>query len=232
MNSQRLGDYFKKQAKPSGNYVNIEIDNVYETLRALAAFFYRKKHEWVAICFLNANFVCKSIWFNKGSDHTQARLGLTVQDVGNRAEALKCKYVIIAHNHPISSFNMPRHSTRRENIAASYAQKELQFGFSATDRRTGETWRAYLVSRNIGFAQAVIVAGDILLEGNEEIIDNFRSNRLQLHKSDGNSYSMSIAAVLIALLAGVFLFPRLSGYVLPFLVIIVVVFLIIHFATY
>ncbi|MDD2402121.1 MAG: hypothetical protein PHI90_07330 [Clostridia bacterium] len=228
MDNQQLGEWLKKRAKASGNYVSVEIDNVYNTLEALATFFYMKKHEWIAICFLDENFICKSIWFNKGMDHTQVHLGISVQEAVSHAKEIRCSFIITAHNHPISSFDRPQYNTRRENIAASYALKEAQFAFSETDETTATFWGTYLNSRKIGYAEVVLVAGDKLIQGDEEIINNFSINKAKYSKNkiinsnngDSNYMLFFLIVIFTVLLSK---FPYQVGALIPYMLLVLLI---------
>jgi hypothetical protein len=175
--NKQLGKMLKKQAKPSGNLVFVEIQNVYNTLDTLATFFYQKKHEWIAICFFDEQFTCKLIWFNKGENRSKVTLELSIDNAINIASQHNCRYIIAVHNHPLSSFDIPDLGSRRANIYASYAQKEAISYFSDTDMKTYHLWEESCCEKQIGYADVLLVAGDIKIIGNSELIANFSENR-------------------------------------------------------
>lgn len=91
MDNEILGKKLKKLAKAKGNCVEVDIQNVFNTLDALSHFFYRKKHEWIAICFFTEQFRCRLIWFNKGVDRYLAQIGISHQEVIDKAKSLDIK---------------------------------------------------------------------------------------------------------------------------------------------
>jgi hypothetical protein len=173
---EEIGSWLKKEAKPKGSFVKVDIPNAYRTLNALGSFFKYKKHEWIAICFLDEAFACRLIWFNKGPDRRSVgsflSIGKAVREV---APEVRARHLLIAHNHPLSSYDIPDYGWRSMNIAASYAHKDAITEFSEKDLETGDSEANACRQAGLGFAQAVLVAGDIKLEGDKEIVDNFRA---------------------------------------------------------
>lgn len=212
MNSKRNSDIrritgkdLKEKAKPTGNFVPVEIDNVYELCQVMGEFFYGKKHEWIAVCFLDENFRCKLIWFNKGADHRSVPLLITPGEAISIAKSNHLKYLIIMHNHPLSSKIIPDYGSRRRNIEARYFYKEQLRDFSGADKAAARFWSDSLKMEGIGYADVVFVAGDYRIEGDKEIIDNLKSNRPFLEKlgTSGGCLSwtllISISIVCVAL---------------------------------
>lgn len=176
MNHESYGKRLKKSAKAKGNFVSVDIYNVYNLLHTLSYFFYKKHHEWVAISFLNENFKCNKIWFNKGPDHTNVSLNLDPKEIIEYAERFNSKYIIISHNHPASSKLIPNYKTKHENIQANKRlQKEL-FDFSDQDLKSANVYNSYIDKAGLGFAEAVFVAGDYKISGNKKLVDNFSEN--------------------------------------------------------
>ena len=177
MNSHTLGTALKKEAKASGSFVQVDVANVYDTLAALSHFFYRKKHEWMAICFLDKGFSCRLIWFNKGPSHTMVPMGLSAEDIIAAARNIDARHVVVAHNHPISSYDMPDYGTRRMNIQASRARKRAILGFSDMDTSLDLVLEPSLREEGIGYAAAVFVAGEYKLHGDDCLLENYNANR-------------------------------------------------------
>lgn len=177
MQHEALGNELKKKARAEGNFVPVNIKNVYHLLETLSVFFYRKHHEWSAICFLKQDFLCNRIWFNKGPNRTIVQRGLQPEEVVTKASKLDTQYIIVAHNHPVSSKDLPDYGSRSANIQASYDLKEQQFGFSAQDNLTFDYYSEYISQVGLGYADAVFVAGDYQIYGDEAIIDNFNSKQ-------------------------------------------------------
>lgn len=176
--NRQLANRLKKVAKPSGKLHAVEIYNVYNTLDTLAWFFYQKKHEWGAICLLDEHFICRFIWFIKGENRFSVNQGITAEEIIDIALQNSCKYIITAHNHPVSSLDRPDYGSRRANIYASYAHKEAVLEFSDIDYNTAEHWLEQCHTRQIGFADALLVARDVKLRGDNELVENYRMNKV------------------------------------------------------
>lgn len=202
MNHKELGYKLKESAKAKGNFVTVDINNVYNLLQSLSHFFYKKHHEWAAICFLNENFVCNQIWFNKGPDHTTVSLGLAPKEIIEYGVKYEAKYIIIAHNHPASSKLIPDYKIKFENIQAN---KELQrelFNFSDQDSKSANYYGSYLQENGLGFADVVFVAGDYKIFGNEEIVENFEENRKTSETNVGCLTPAIISFIIFLLIIG------------------------------
>ena len=177
MDYKREGKRLKKKAKSKGNFVSVNIPNSYALMETLAHFFYQKHHEWAAICFLDSTYSCKKIWFNKGPDHTTVSLGLTPEQIVNKASNIKAQNIIIAHNHPVSSKDMPNYTSKSASIRAQKQLKRQQFGFSPQDKLSGAHYDAELTTKELNVAEAVFVAGSYQIEGEAKIVDTYKRNR-------------------------------------------------------
>jgi hypothetical protein len=177
MNHKELGMRLKQSANAGGNFVLVNIDNMYNLLEVLSYFFYKKHHEWAAICFINQNFVCNKIWFNKGPDHTTVSLGLSPEEIIEFGIKFKSKYIVVAHNHPASNKMLPNYKTRFENIQANKRLQKEIFDFSDQDIKSAHYYQAYLHENQLGSAEAVFVAGSYKISGDETIVNNFTENK-------------------------------------------------------
>lgn len=177
MDNYVLGNALKRIAKASGNFVQVDIVNVYNTLDTLSRFFHGKKHEWIAICFLDENFTCNLIWFNKGSTHQEVSIGLSPLEAIKKAQEYGHKYIIVAHNHPISSHDLPNYGRRKLNIQASYAHKRALLNFSNQDISSGSKWVDILSKEGIAYVETVFVAGTYKTYGDRGLIDNYNMNK-------------------------------------------------------
>ncbi len=173
------GNRLKKKAKGDGGFVSMRFTSLYGLLQSLARFFYQKHHEWVAIAFLREDWSTQKIWFNKGESHRSVTYGLEPREVLKYARKFDAKYVIDAHNHPLSSKDRPDYGSRRANIAASYQQKRDQFGFSDTDNLSTANYSTKPENRGLKYADVVYVAGDYQIRGDDEIIDKFSEEKRQ-----------------------------------------------------
>ncbi len=173
MSNIDLGRQLKSLAKPAGNFVKVNIANVYDTLETLSTFFYSKKHEWVAICFLDEQHACKLIWFNKGPNHRTVPLKLSPQQAFEVGGQIGTKSIIVAHNHPMSSQDIPDYGMRSLNIQASYEHKVQILDFSDADLSLRTNWRGFLETKGLSHADAVFVAGTYTINGHEHIIYNY-----------------------------------------------------------
>lgn len=100
--------------------MEVNISNVYNLLQSLSYFFYRKKHEWCAVCFLDKDFNCNNtIWFNKGPDNRSVTFLLPINQIITKAKRLNAHYIITMHNHPLSVSDIPSYGTRSANIRVS-----------------------------------------------------------------------------------------------------------------
>jgi len=177
MNNEITGKELKKFAKARGNFVKTNIHNLYNTLDVLAHFFYRKKHEWIAICFIDEDFFCKLIWFNKGANHKTANIELPLNEAVAVAKKNNIKYVVLSHNHPVSSYDLPDYGSRRLNIQASYDLKAGLLGFSDQDKISGAHWRSIFNEAGVRYADAVFVAGNYQINGDSQIVENYNQNK-------------------------------------------------------
>ena len=177
MTNESIGKELKKFAKARGNFVKVDIQNVHNCLNSLSYFFYRKKHEWIAICFIDQEFICKLIWFNKGHNYQAATIDLPIIDAIEVAKKNNIKYIVLSHNHPVSSNYLPDQGSRRANIQASYALKSGLLGFSQQDKISGSYWQNTLQENEIGYADALFVAGNYKIIGDTNLIDNYNQNK-------------------------------------------------------
>ena len=182
----------------------------------------------IAICFLDEHFICKLLWFKKGHDHTSVYFGMSAEEAVNIAYNQDSKYILVVHNHPLSSLDMPDYGSRRNNIQASYAYKEAILDFSDTDLNTANYWSMRCREANLGYAQAVLVAGDIKISGDEQLVNNFSVNK-PLFPSSNSSVNQASASgwfwlliiSIIISLASVFpklLFPLIVMFLIMFFI--------------
>lgn len=167
-----LGAHFKAVAKAKGGFVKTDIPSVYDTLQALAYFFYMKKHEWIALCFFDPKFTCKLIWFNKGPNRAMVPSHLPPEMASETGKGLGILAVVLAHNHPVSSFDMPDYGSKSLNIEAAREHKVQLLGFSDIDLSSRQLWQASFSAKSIAYAEAVFVAGSYMLEGHKSITEN------------------------------------------------------------
>ena len=177
MNNEATGKELKKLARARGNFVKVNIPNFYNTLDTLSYFFYRKKHEWIAICFIDNEFLCRLIWFNKGTNHQAANIELSVEEAIEVARKNDINYIVLSHNHPVSSYGLPDYGSRRLNIQASYDLKAGLLGFSDQDKISGAYWQNVLNETGIRYADAVFVAGTYKISGDSQLIENYNQNK-------------------------------------------------------
>lgn len=177
MNNEAIGKELKRLAKSHGNFIHVDIADIYNTLDTLSYFFYRKKHEWIAICFIDEEFICRLIWFNKGVSRQATHIGLSPEEAITQSENHNTKYIILAHNHPVSSFDLQDYGSRRLNIQASYDLKAGLLDFSEQDKISGNMWYSTLDEKGIRYADAVFVAGEYKISGNAELIENYEGSK-------------------------------------------------------
>lgn len=169
MNNEATGKGLKKLARARGNFVKVNISNLYNALDTLSYFFYRKKHEWIAICFIDEDFFCRLIWFNKGVNHQAVNIELPLEEAVVVARENNIKYIVLSHNHPVSSYDLPDYGSRRLNIQASYELKAGLLGFSAQDKISGAHWQSVFNEAGIGYADAVFAAGNYEISGDSQL---------------------------------------------------------------
>lgn len=186
-----IGNKLKKKANSDGKVVSVRINNLYGLLQSLSRFFYRKHHEWVALAFVREDYSTRKIWFNKGSSHDEVQYGLDPPELLKYARRFNADLVIDGHNHPVSSKDIPDYGSRRANIAASYRQKEAQFGFSDTDDMSTSNYATFLEDHGIKHADVVYVAGDYQIRGEQEVIDRFTKEKNRSQRSSGPSRDSS-----------------------------------------
>ena len=191
MINETLGTQFKKIARVKGNFVETNICNLYNVLDTLSIFFYRKKHEWIAICFLDNEFICKLIWFNKGASHKSANIELSIEKAIEVAIEKNIKYIVLSHNHPISYQDLPDYGSRRLNIQASYDLKSGLLGFSDQDMISGSIWQSAFNDVGIGYADAVFVAGNYKISGDSQLIDNYNQHKPSISYGGGGCFISS-----------------------------------------
>ncbi len=131
----------------------------------------------MAVGFLDAECRCRLVWLNKGPNHRRVPLVLSQDEVVTTAKNKGARFVLLAHNHPISSFDRPNYKTRRMNIQASRALKRAQSRFSEADDAFGAAIRLRLEAEGIGLAEAVIIAGTAVLRGDEQVIQNYQAHK-------------------------------------------------------
>jgi len=180
VNHEKIGKELKQKAKSKGDFVTVNFENVDDLLKSLSYFFYRKHHEWIAICFINKNFKCHHIWFNKGPNYTSVTLGLTPFDIVDYAEEFDCKHILIVHNHPASGKMHEKHFTRYENIIANKHLQRKILGFSDQDNTMAEDYDLYLQENHLKLTKVVFVAGKYKVSTthrDQEVVNNIRKNK-------------------------------------------------------
>jgi hypothetical protein len=146
-------------------------------------FFYRKKHEWFAVCFFDENFICRWIWIEKGHDRFSVTPKLFIEESINFSNHNGLKYAILAHNHPLSSLDLPKYGNY---INASYEYKKQSLAFSRADKQLFENWKELCGINNIEISHSLFVAGEIKIAGNYKILNNYNLNKPFFRKFKGN----------------------------------------------
>lgn len=199
MKNQELGDYLKSKAKSSGDFIPIYLPSAYHTLDVLTHFFFQKKHEWIAFCFLDRFFQCHAIWLEKGKNVNSVNPSISKGGVIKFSKLNNFKHVIMAHNHTITSDDISYFRSYGININSSIDVKRQQFlKFSEGDKVYAKLWLEACKKEDIGFISAVIVGGEFHIEGHQNILDNievnkpkfrsFRSNTIQSNFSNLNQH--------------------------------------------
>jgi hypothetical protein len=178
MKNQELGDYLKSKAKPSGNFIPIYLPSAYHTLDVLTHFFFQKKHEWIAICFLDEYFQCHAIWLEKGINNVFASPSLSIPMAIKFAKINNFKNIILSHNHTVTSDDISYFKSYGININSSIDIKRQQFlRFSEGDKNYSKLYLKKCNQESIGFASSVIVGGEFYTEGHQNILNNIARNK-------------------------------------------------------
>jgi len=182
---EEVGKNLKNIADPNGIFVDINkynesnFSNVYDLLQTLLYFFKWKKHEWIAFCFLDESFNCKSIWFNKGDDNEHVSPKISVDELIEKAKNVNAKYIVRAHNHPASGNMTPNYRSKYDNIRANKQLQDNLTNFSDQDLNSYEYFEQKFNNKGILFADSVLVSGNqYKYFGANEIVKNH-----DLHKS-------------------------------------------------
>lgn len=172
----QFGRWLKTQAKPGGVMVGLRLPNVYACLNSLAQFFYYKKHEWLVFAFFDEELVCVAMWVNKGDDRQSVAPLVNMNTIFAHCEKLGLKYVIRAHNHPISMLDHEPMPNRQQGIAAFYSAKAAMFDFSGQDLASHNYFKHLANTNGMQFADALFAAGSYQFFGCDDVLANHNAN--------------------------------------------------------
>lgn len=176
MTYYEVSEFLKKHANPNGNFVTVNLINAYETIQSLGLFFRYKKHEWLAICFLAADFKCKKIYFEKGEDNSGISVKLKINKAVQYAINNQMKYIIVAHNHPLSSIGIASDGQSMVKYRTDFHGRKELLNFSQSDKEYLKDWLAHCERVNIGMAFSVAVSGKMFFEGDLNVLNNISKN--------------------------------------------------------
>ena len=194
--NQEVGDYLKSKAKASGDFIPIYLPSAYHTLDVLTHFFFAKKHEWFAICFLDGNFQCHAIWLEKGPDNLGVSVIISIQTAIYFAELNNIKNIILAHNHIVTSDDLSFYKSKGVNmnpITQNRRQHYLQF--SEADKNYSKLWLKECEKKNFGFISAVITAGEFYTEGHQKILNNISANKPIIRGFRSNTIQTNLTTI-------------------------------------
>jgi len=186
MKSKELGDYLKTNAKPSGDFIPIFLPSAYHAIEVLVHFFSQKKHEWMAFCFFDDILHCHAIWLEKGQDVNGVNPSISYVDAIKFSQLNDFKYILMSHNHTVTSDDVSYFKSYGVNIKSSSDIKRQQFlRFSEGDEFYSKLFMERCEQEGIGFASSVIVSNEYLVKGNQKIRKNIRDNK-PIHRKFGN----------------------------------------------
>lgn len=176
--NQELGDYLKSKAKASGGYIPIYLPSAYHTLDVLTHFFFAKKHEWFAICFLDDYFQCHAIWLEKGPDNLGVSVIISKETAIEFAKLNNFTNIIIAHNHIVTSDDLSFYKSKGINMnPLTENRRQHYLRFSEPDKNYYKLWLAECEKKNLALISAVITAGELYTEGHQKILNNIAANK-------------------------------------------------------
>ena len=178
MKSKELGDYLKTNAKPSGDFIPIFLPSAYHAIEVLVHFFSQKKHEWMAFCFFDDILHCHAIWLEKGQDVNGVNPSISYVDAIKFSQLNDFKYILMSHNHTVTSDDVSYFKSYGVNIKSSSDIKRQQFlKFSPMDEFYSKIFLERCEQKGIGFAYSVIVNDEYLIKGNQEVRKNLAANK-------------------------------------------------------
>jgi hypothetical protein len=177
MTSQEIGDYLKSNAKSSGGFIPIYIQSAYHTIDGLTHFFFQKKHEWFAVCFLDRFFQCHAIWLEKGKDYSSVSPKLSVSLAIKFANLNNFKHIVSSHNHIVTSGDISYYRSHGTNIFLLENRRQLYLKYSKADKEYSDSFVKECDKEGLNSVFSVIVGGEIYLEGHQSILDNIEQNK-------------------------------------------------------
>jgi hypothetical protein len=177
MSNFDVGEYLKVQAKAPYSFIDVSIKNAYSTIDSLSYFFYNKKHEWIAICFLDIDFKCHKIYVEKGEDNSMVSPKITITKAMYYAKKNKFCYIIFAHNHTLKPQILSHDGRRIVNIGTGEIGKKARLRFSESDKEVFKDWLEESRKYGIALAFCVFVAGSYHVEGSRDILKNISFNK-------------------------------------------------------
>jgi len=184
-----IGEYLKVHVKPPHCFIDVSIKNAYNTIDSLSYFFYNKKHEWIAICFLDFNYNCQKIYFEKGKNNSVVIPKITTDKVLRYASKNNYKNIIIAHNHTVKPFILSVDGKQKINIGTGLRGKRERLRFSEGDKEVYQNWLRESEKYGISLVFSVVVAGEFYLEGYKNILRNISYHKPIFRKLDSRVFS-------------------------------------------
>ena len=178
MTNQEIGNYLKSKAKSSGDFISIYFPSAYHTLDVLTHFFFEKKHEWFAICFLDEYFQCHAIWLEKGSDNLGVSVIISKETAIKFAKLNNFSNIIIAHNHIVTFDDLSYYKSKGINMnPLTENRRQHYLRLSEADKSYSRMWLLECEKNNLGFVSSVITAGEFYTEGHQKILNNITANK-------------------------------------------------------
>ena len=166
------------RSKASGDFISIYLQSAYHTLDVLAHFFFAKKHEWFAICFLDDYFQCHAIWLEKGPDNLGVSVIISKETAINFAKLNNFTNIILAHNHIVTSDDLSFYKSKGINMNPLTENRRKQYlRLSEADKNYSRMWLLECEKNNLGFVSSVITAGEFYTEGHQKILNNIAANK-------------------------------------------------------
>jgi hypothetical protein len=198
MENQVLGNYLKYKAKSSGDFIPIYLPSAYHTIDVLTYFFFQKKHEWIAICFLDGEFQCHVMWIEKGIEEIFTSPSLNISMAVKFAKINNFKNILLSHNHVVTTDDVSCFKSYGININSSIDVRNQQFlRFSEGDRNYSESYLEKCNQEGIGFASSVTVCGEYIVEGGKKILKNIAANKpfFRRFRSDTSKSKVSFSNI-------------------------------------
>lgn len=175
LGNEALGHWLGQRVRTGGRFVTVRVPGVYDTTQALATFFRAQRNEWIAVCMLDAELTCRLIWLNECGSRDEVTSRFGVETFVHRVSPFAgASNILVAHNHPVPlAGRLRRPSTAR---ATRHTLERLS-AFSEVDRRGSRAWRGYCRANGLGYAEALCVGRNILIEGDRALVDDWRAHR-------------------------------------------------------